>query len=76
MKMAFRFKPTQNKQICILCSMLKKRFQKDGRARSLNIKGCPIINSMQSDGLNIWGESAPIIFIGAEKSYTVKSSPR
>lgn len=33
---------------------MKKRFQKDGRARSLNIKGCPVINSMQSDGLNIW----------------------
>ncbi|AXF45143.1 hypothetical protein AAU60_09870 [Acinetobacter johnsonii] len=67
MKMAFRFKPTQNKEICILWSMLKKRFQKDGRARSLNIKGCPILNSMQRDRLNILGgKSAPIIFIGAE----------
>jgi len=28
MKMAFRFKPTQNKEICILWSMLKEAISK------------------------------------------------
>jgi len=39
MKMAFRFKPTQNKEICILCSMLKKAISKGWQSTQFEYKG-------------------------------------
>ena len=41
MKMAFRFKPTQNKQTCILWSMLKEAISKGWQGARFEYKGMP-----------------------------------